>query len=43
MDTEALVKHPSPLEKILLEEVINAADSLIVISDVRGKIKAILH
>ncbi len=39
MNPSAVSDRLSPLEKILLEEVINAADSLIVISDVQGRIK----
>jgi PAS domain S-box-containing protein len=39
MDIDAFKDHLSPYEKILLEEVIDSADSLIVISDVQGKIQ----
>jgi PAS domain S-box-containing protein len=39
MNIDAPKSHFSPFEEILLEEVINTADSLIVISDVQGKIK----
>jgi PAS domain S-box-containing protein len=39
MDINAAKKDLSPVEKILLEEVINTADSLIILSDLRGRIK----
>jgi PAS domain S-box-containing protein len=39
MDPRTVTDHIFPYEKVLFEEVINTADSLIVLSDTDGKIR----